>query len=44
MNPTDDELKDAARVLGLREPPPEGVSLRQWLTGIQGIIRHHLRT
>ncbi|MFJ8019736.1 contact-dependent growth inhibition system immunity protein [Streptomyces sp. NPDC096311] len=44
MNPTDDELKEGARVLGLREPPPEGVSLRQWLTDIQGIITHHLRT
>ncbi|MFE2964283.1 contact-dependent growth inhibition system immunity protein [Streptomyces sp. NPDC059340] len=44
VNPTDDELKEAARVLGLREPPPEGVSLRQWLMDIEGIITHRLRT
>ncbi|WBO65378.1 contact-dependent growth inhibition system immunity protein [Streptomyces camelliae] len=44
LNPSEDELGEAASVLGLREPPPDGISLRRWLTDIQGIIRHHLRT
>jgi hypothetical protein len=32
---------EASRVLGLRVTPPEGVTLRQWLADIQGIVRHH---
>ncbi|MFJ9966608.1 contact-dependent growth inhibition system immunity protein [Streptomyces avermitilis] len=44
LNPSDAELAEAATVLGLRETRPEGVSLGQRLTDIQGIITHHLRT
>ncbi|MEU0035798.1 contact-dependent growth inhibition system immunity protein [Streptomyces sp. NPDC006333] len=44
LNPSDGQLAEAATVLGLREPLPQGISLRQWLTDIQGIITHHLRT
>lgn len=40
LNSTEDELAEAATVLGLREPPPEGVSLRQWLTDVRDIIVH----
>ncbi|MFD7485326.1 contact-dependent growth inhibition system immunity protein [Streptomyces mirabilis] len=41
---SDSELDRATQILGLMVYPPEGVSLRQWLTDIQGIITHHLRT
>ncbi|MGW4439029.1 contact-dependent growth inhibition system immunity protein [Streptomyces sp. NPDC004596] len=41
LNPSEDELHEAA-ALGLSEPPPAGVSLRQWLTDIRGIITHRL--
>ncbi|MFH8934676.1 contact-dependent growth inhibition system immunity protein [Streptomyces griseosporeus] len=44
LNTSEGDLSDAAAVLGLREPPPEAVSLRQWLTDVQGIIGNHLRT
>ncbi|MGV9402655.1 contact-dependent growth inhibition system immunity protein [Streptomyces sp. NPDC003667] len=43
LNPSEDELHEAAAALGLREPPPAGLSLRQWLTDIQGIITHRPR-
>lgn len=39
LNSSEDELDGAAAALGLGEPPPEGVSLRQWLLDIQGFIR-----
>lgn len=44
LNSSEDELSEATAVLGLREPPPEGVSLRQWLTDVHSTIRRHLRT
>jgi hypothetical protein len=40
LNPSDDELSEAATALGLAEPPPGGVSLRQWLRDIRDIIIH----
>ncbi|WP_225824734.1 contact-dependent growth inhibition system immunity protein [Streptomyces naphthomycinicus] len=40
LNPSEDELSEASAVLGLREPPPEGVSLRQWLRDVRDIIVH----
>lgn len=40
LNSSEDELSEAAAVLGLREPPPDGVSLRQWLTDVRDIIVH----
>lgn len=43
LNPSEDELHEAAAALGLSEPPPAGVSLRQWLTDIRGITTHRLR-
>ena len=43
LNPSADELTDAATALGLSEPPPAGVSLREWLIDVQGILTHHLR-
>ncbi|MEU1704509.1 contact-dependent growth inhibition system immunity protein [Streptomyces sp. NPDC005706] len=43
LNPSEDELREATAALGLRESPPAGVSLRQWLTDIQGILTHRLR-
>ncbi|MFE2733990.1 contact-dependent growth inhibition system immunity protein [Streptomyces sp. NPDC059349] len=43
VNTSDDDLKDATRVLGLRITPPDDVTLRQWLLDIQGILRHHGR-
>ncbi|MGV9989738.1 contact-dependent growth inhibition system immunity protein [Streptomyces sp. NPDC003374] len=39
---SDTELERAAETLGLMVYPPDGVSLRQWLTDIQGIITHRL--
>ncbi|MGV9252469.1 contact-dependent growth inhibition system immunity protein [Streptomyces sp. NPDC003697] len=39
---SDKELERAAEILGLMVYPPDGVSLRQWLTDIQGIITHRL--
>ncbi|WP_225098107.1 contact-dependent growth inhibition system immunity protein [Streptomyces sp. CoH27] len=44
LNRSDDDLEEATDVLGLCIEPPDEVSLRQWLTDIQGIITHHLRT
>jgi len=44
LNPSADELAEAAEVLGLREPPPADLSLHRWLTDIQGVITEHLRT
>ncbi|MET7484815.1 contact-dependent growth inhibition system immunity protein [Streptomyces sp. NPDC005538] len=41
MNPTPDELQQAARALDLRILPPAGISLRQWLLDIRGILTHH---
>ena len=41
---TDSELNRVTKVLGLWVYPPEGVSLRQWLTDMQHIITHHLHT
>ncbi|MFF3910489.1 contact-dependent growth inhibition system immunity protein [Streptomyces sp. NPDC001848] len=43
LNPSADELAEAAATLGLNEPPPTGLSLRQWLINIQGVLTHHLR-
>ncbi|WP_327579098.1 MULTISPECIES: contact-dependent growth inhibition system immunity protein [unclassified Streptomyces] len=43
VNTSDDDLKDANRVLGLRITPPDDVTLRQWRLDIQGILRHHER-
>ncbi|MFF8727273.1 contact-dependent growth inhibition system immunity protein [Streptomyces sp. NPDC015171] len=43
LNQATDELREALAVLGLEEPPPAGVSLRQWLTDLKGLIEHHLR-
>ncbi|MFF7383484.1 contact-dependent growth inhibition system immunity protein [Streptomyces griseoluteus] len=43
LNPSEDALREAAAALGLSEPPPAGVPLRQWLTDIRGIITHRLR-
>ncbi|MFE4627870.1 contact-dependent growth inhibition system immunity protein [Streptomyces mirabilis] len=40
---SDSELDRATQILGLMVYPPEGVSLRQWLTDIQGIITHRQR-
>ncbi|MFE2471123.1 contact-dependent growth inhibition system immunity protein [Streptomyces mirabilis] len=40
-NPNDDDLTEAARVLGLRIAPPKGVPLRQWLIDIRDILTHH---
>ncbi|GAA2288677.1 contact-dependent growth inhibition system immunity protein [Streptomyces kunmingensis] len=42
INRTDDELAEAIRVLGLRVAPPKGVSLRQWLSDVRGILTHHV--
>ncbi|WLW52521.1 contact-dependent growth inhibition system immunity protein [Streptomyces sp. YU58] len=44
VNPTDDELQEGVRVLGLRITPPQDVPLRRWLTDLQGIITHHVHT
>jgi hypothetical protein len=41
---SDSELDEAAQVLGLMVYPPEGVSLRQWLTDVQSIITHRLHS
>ncbi|MET8243603.1 contact-dependent growth inhibition system immunity protein [Streptomyces sp. NPDC005202] len=40
LNPSDEELDEAATTLGLYEPPPAGVSLRQWLMDVRDIIVH----
>ncbi|MEU2378713.1 contact-dependent growth inhibition system immunity protein [Streptomyces misionensis] len=40
LNPSDEELDEAATTLGLYEPPPADVSLRQWLMDIRDIIVH----
>ncbi|MGW4495463.1 contact-dependent growth inhibition system immunity protein [Streptomyces sp. NPDC004376] len=44
MVETDDELDHVTEILGLQVYPPDGVSLRQWLTDIQNIIRHRSST
>lgn len=41
---SDAELNRATEILGLMVYPPEEISLRQWLTDVQGILMHHLRT
>ncbi|MFH8339298.1 contact-dependent growth inhibition system immunity protein [Streptomyces sp. AM6-12] len=41
LSPSDEELDEAATTLGLYEPPPADVSLRQWLMDIRDIIVHH---
>lgn len=41
---SDAELDHATQVLGLQVYPPEGVSLRQWLTDIRDIIAHRSRS
>jgi len=41
---SDAELDGATQILGLQVYPPEGVSLRQWLTDIRDIITHRLHT
>ncbi|MFK4144339.1 contact-dependent growth inhibition system immunity protein [Streptomyces sp. NPDC004065] len=43
LNPSEDELREAAAALGLSEPAPAGVSLRQWLIDIRNIIMHRHR-
>ncbi|WP_406337461.1 hypothetical protein [Streptomyces sp. NBC_00649] len=35
------DLDQATRILGLSVYPPDGVSLRQWLTDLQDILSHH---
>ncbi|MEU0603492.1 contact-dependent growth inhibition system immunity protein [Streptomyces sp. NPDC006393] len=40
---SDKELERAAEILGLMVYPPDGVSLRQWLTDIRNIITHRHR-
>jgi hypothetical protein len=40
---SDSELDRATKILGLMVYPPEGVSLRQWLTDLQAVITDHLR-
>ncbi|MYV39461.1 hypothetical protein GT030_11405 [Streptomyces sp. SID1328] len=44
LNAGEEDLSDATSALGLREPPPDAVALRQWLTDIQGLILYRLRT
>ncbi|MFH9404406.1 contact-dependent growth inhibition system immunity protein [Streptomyces sp. NPDC017638] len=44
LDQSEDQLREATATLGLEEPLPTGVSLRQWLIDLQGLIRHHLRT
>ncbi|WP_250402367.1 contact-dependent growth inhibition system immunity protein [Streptomyces cellostaticus] len=41
--PSDEDLDRATEILGLMVYPPDGVSLRQWLTDIEGLITHRLR-
>jgi hypothetical protein len=41
---SDSELDRATHILGLWVYPPDGASLRQWLTDVQGTIADHLRT
>lgn len=41
---SDSELDRAARILGLMVCPPDGHSLRQWLTDLNGTITDHLRS
>jgi hypothetical protein len=43
LDQTEVQLREATATLGLEEPPPAGVSLRQWLIDLQGLIRHHRR-
>ncbi|MHB9862278.1 contact-dependent growth inhibition system immunity protein [Streptomyces sp. YIM S03343] len=43
LTETDAELDRAAKSLGLMVYPPEGVSLRQWLTDIRDITMHRTR-
>ncbi|MDN3262263.1 contact-dependent growth inhibition system immunity protein [Streptomyces sp. CSDS2] len=43
LNQSEDQLHEATTTLGLAEPPPTGVPLRQWLVDLQGLIGHHLR-
>ncbi|CAL9302608.1 contact-dependent growth inhibition system immunity protein [Streptomyces sp. SudanB182_2057] len=43
LDQSEDQLREATATLGLEEPPPAGVPLRQWLVDLQGLIRHHLR-
>lgn len=38
---SDSGLDQATRILGLSVYPPDGVSLRQWLTDLQDILSHH---
>ncbi|MGW6357654.1 contact-dependent growth inhibition system immunity protein [Streptomyces sp. NPDC055092] len=38
---SDSDLDQATRILGLSIYPPEGVSLRHWLTDVQDILTHH---
>lgn len=40
---SDSDFDRATRLLGLWVYPPDGVSLRQWLTDIQNILTHRLR-
>ncbi|MEV6116118.1 contact-dependent growth inhibition system immunity protein [Streptomyces sp. NPDC052109] len=40
LNPSDEELDEAATTLGLYEPAPTGVSLRQWLMDVRDVIIH----
>ncbi|GHJ99410.1 hypothetical protein SY2F82_12080 [Streptomyces sp. Y2F8-2] len=41
---SDAELEQVADILGLQVYPPEGLTLRQWLTEMQGIIKDRIRT
>ncbi|MCX5322289.1 hypothetical protein ACWGDS_11055 [Streptomyces sp. NPDC055059] len=41
---SDSDLDQATRILGLSIYPPEGASLRHWLTDVQDVLTHHRPT